>query len=92
VGTKADLIQADGTKAHGLGRDNDVNVVIGIGENNDKKLLACRVNVKWEEMRSEIEDKVNNPYLIADGERGIPSLIEKEDNFHSHRGLFAAGV
>ena len=81
VRSKADLIQADGTKAHGLGRDNDVNVVIGIGENNDKKLLACRVNVKWEEMRSEIEDKVNNPYLIADGERGIPSLIEKEDNF-----------
>lgn len=69
VGTKADLIQADSTKAHRNGRENDVNVVIGIGENNKKMLLACRVNRKWEEMRGEVKGKVDDPYLTADGER-----------------------
>jgi hypothetical protein len=36
VRTKANVIQADGTKAHGNGRENDVNVVIGIGENTKR--------------------------------------------------------
>jgi hypothetical protein len=44
-------------------------------------LLACRVNRKWEEIKEEVEEKIDNPYLIADGERGILSLIDKEDNF-----------
>ena len=38
---------ADGTRAHGYGRKNDVNVVIGLDKQNNKKLLMCKVKKEW---------------------------------------------
>lgn len=54
--------------------------IINLDENNNKKLLACRVNREWEEITKEIEDMVDNPYLVGDGERAtkayLPALHE----------------
>ena len=43
--------------------------------------LTCRVNKEWKDMKQDIDKKVDDPYLTADGEKAILNLIENEDNF-----------
>jgi len=56
---KADLLYADGTKAHGLdGKKNEINVILGKDtETGEKSLLGLTVNRKWEETAKQVRDK-----------------------------------
>jgi hypothetical protein len=78
---KADLIMADGTKAHGLGKKREVRVVIGL-KDGEKRLLSCRVDKPWDEIADEIAgDIAEETYLTGDAERDLLILIRNERDF-----------
>jgi len=79
---KADLLYADGTKAHGLnGNKNEINVILGKDtETGEKNLLGLTVNRKWEETAKQVKGKADA--LISDADREMRNaLIDKAMNY-----------
>jgi transposase-like protein len=77
---RVDLLYADGTKAHGVGKKNEVNVVVGKDlETGEKSLLGLAVNRSWEETAEQVKDKAD--VLIADADRPLRNaLLDKALN------------
>ncbi|HIH96116.1 MAG TPA: hypothetical protein HA348_01255 [Thermoplasmata archaeon] len=72
------LLYADGTKAHGIGKDNELRVAFALEEG--KKLLCCRVNRSWEEIQEQIAGELADDFtLIADGEKGLQVLLKDKE-------------
>jgi transposase-like protein len=78
---KADLLYGDGTKIHGLGRKNEVNVVLGKdAETGEKHLLGLAVNRSWKETAEQVN--VRGGVLIADADKAMrKALAEKAMNY-----------
>jgi len=79
---KADLLYADGTKAHGQdGKKNEINVIVGKNtETGEKNLLGLTVNRKWEETAEQFNGKAD--VLISDADKAMRNaLIDKALNY-----------
>jgi transposase-like protein len=74
---KVDLLYADGTKAHGVGKKNEINVVLGKDlETGEKSLLGLTVNRSWKETAEQVKAKAE--VLIADADKAMRNaLIDK---------------
>jgi hypothetical protein len=74
-----ELLYADGTKAHGIGKDNELRVALAL-EKGKKKLLCCRVNKSWEEIQEQIAGELADDFsIIADGEKGLQVLLKDKE-------------
>lgn len=65
-----DCAMADGTVVHGIGRKNEVNVLIGVSEGKPT-LVSATVNKPWKETCSGVKAKV----VVSDGEPGLKTAI-----------------
>jgi len=76
-----DTVMADGTKVHGVkGGKNEVNVILGLDEKGDKRLLRATVNRSWYSSARKVKDKINDDaVLISDAEKEIRYAILKKD-------------
>jgi hypothetical protein len=74
---KVDLMIGDGTKAHGIGKKNEINVVLGKDlETGEKSLLGLTVNRSWGETAGQVTATAD--VLISDADRAMRNaLIEK---------------
>jgi hypothetical protein len=74
---KVDLMISDGTKAHGVGKKNEINVVLGKDlETGEKSLLGLTVNRSWGETAGQVTATAD--VLISDADRAMRNaLIEK---------------
>ena len=73
------LLYADGTKVHGIGKDNELRVAFAL-EEGKKKLLCCRVNRSWEEIQEQITGELADDFTpIADGEKGLQVLLKDKE-------------
>lgn len=74
---KLDLVYADGTKAHGIGKKNEINVVIGKDlETGGKSLLGLTVNRKWAETAEQVTATAE--VLVSDADKTMrKALIDK---------------
>ena len=74
---KVDLMYADGTKAHGIGKKNDINVILGKDlETGEKSLLGLTVNRSWAETAEQVKTKAD--VLVGDAYRAMRNaLIDK---------------
>jgi transposase-like protein len=71
---RIDLLYADGTKAHGVGRKNEVNVIMGKDlETGEKSLLGLTVNRSWEETAEQVKGRAD--VLIADADRPLRNAL-----------------
>ena len=71
---KMDLLYADGTKAHGVGRKNEVNVVVGKDlETGEKSLLGLAVNRSWEVTAEQVKGRAD--VLIADADKPLRNAL-----------------
>ena len=71
---KTDLLYADGTKAHGVGKKNEINVVMGKDlETGEKSLLGLAVNRSWEETADQVKGRAD--VLIADADRPLRNAL-----------------
>ncbi|MFQ6052430.1 MAG: transposase [Candidatus Hydrothermarchaeota archaeon] len=82
--TKGDifnLVMADGTKVHGIkGKKNEVNVILGLEDNGNKRLLGATVNRSWYSSARDIKDWIDSKaVLISDAEKEIRYAILKKD-------------
>ena len=65
---KVDLMYVDGIKAHGIGKKNTVNVVVGKDlETGEKSLLGLTVNRSWAETAEQVTATAK--VLISDADR-----------------------
>ena len=78
---KLDLMYADGTKAHGIGKKNEINVVVGEDlETGGKSLLGLTVNRKWAETAGQVT--VTAEVLVSDADKAMRrALIDKVLNY-----------
>ena len=74
---KVDLMYADGTKAHGIGKKNEINVVIGKDlETGRKSLLGLAVNQSWQETARQVTATAK--VLVSDADKTMrKALIDK---------------
>ena len=74
---KVDLMIGDGTKAHGMGKKNEINVVLGKDlETGEKSLLGLTVNRSWGETAGQVTATAD--VLISDADRAMRNaLIDK---------------
>jgi transposase-like protein len=74
-------VMADGTKVHGMkGRKNEVNVILGLDEKGNKRLLRATVNRSWYSSARKVKDRINDDaVLISDAEKEIRYAILKRD-------------
>lgn len=73
------LVMGDGTKTHGIGRKNEVNVVIGIRDGK-KDLLGVTVNKSWEYTGKEANKHIaDNASLVSDAEEDIRNAIKNAE-------------
>ena len=74
---KVDLMYADGTKAHGIGKKNEINVVLGKDlETGEKSLLGLTVNRSWAETAEQVTATAK--VLISDADKVMrKALVDK---------------
>jgi transposase-like protein len=71
---KVDLLYADGTRAHGVGKKNEVNVIVGKDlETGEKSLLGLAVNRSWEETAEQVKGRAD--VLIADADKPLRNAL-----------------
>jgi hypothetical protein len=79
-----DLIEGDGTKAHGLGgKKNEVNVILGKNQKTgEKSLLGLGVNEAWKETAAQFRGKAD--IAVSDNEPSLRNaLLEKAANYQA---------
>lgn len=78
---KQNIVMADGTKAHGMGKKNEINVVIGRDlESGAKTLLNVSVNRSWEDVgRGSNRHIGDDALLVADAEKAIRNTLKKAE-------------
>jgi len=78
------IIMADGTKVHGLHkRKNEVNAIIALDKNGNKRLLSASVNRSWYCIAKDVRKRISdNATLISDAEKEIRyALLQKDMHF-----------
>ncbi len=71
---KVGVMLGDGTKTHGIGKKNEVNVVLGRDpETGCKHLLALEVNRKWPETASQVSTVAD--VLVSDADKAMRNAL-----------------
>jgi hypothetical protein len=55
---------AGGTKTRRLKKKNNINVALCLNKNNNKKLLICKVNKNWKEIKEDINESIGTSCLL----------------------------
>jgi transposase-like protein len=79
-----DLIEGDGTKAHGLGgKKNEINVILGKNQaNGEKSLLGLSVNEDWKSTSRQFKGWAK--VAVSDNEPSLRNaLLEKAFNYQA---------